>query len=115
MVVAHTQPTGSLSALDDSNAQILSPAPGAIIALDPDIPAGAQRVVFEASRGARNSRWILDGRAMAPVRGELLWTPSRGVHTLSIARDSGNAAQTIQFVVRGSDTPLADNDRSLDQ
>jgi penicillin-binding protein 1C len=113
--VAQTQPTGSFSGLDDSNPQILSPASGAIIALDPDIPAGAQRVVFEASRGARNSQWILDGRAIAPVHCELLWTPSPGAHTLSIARDSGDAVQTIQFVVRGSNIPLADNDRSIDQ
>lgn len=113
--VAKTQPTGSLCGLDDSNPQILSPASGAIIALDPDIPARAQRIVFEASRGARNSDWILDGRAIAPVHGELLWTPSPGAHTLSIARDSVNAVQTIQFVVRGSNMPLAENDRSLDQ
>jgi penicillin-binding protein 1C len=113
--VAQTRPTGSISGLDDSSPQILSPASGAIIALDPDIPARAQRVVFEASRGARNSDWILDGHVIAPVHGELLWTPSRGAHTLSITRDSGNAAQTIQFVVRGSNIPLADNDRSLDQ
>ena len=54
--VANTQPTGSLNAIDDSNPQILSPASGAIIALDPDIPARAQRVIFEASQGARDSR-----------------------------------------------------------
>jgi penicillin-binding protein 1C len=113
--VAKTAPTGSASGLDDFNPQILSPASGAIIALDPDIPAHAQRVVFEASRGARSSHWILDGRVLAPVRGELLWTPSVGAHTLSIARDSVNAVQTVQFVVRGSNLPLADNDRSLDQ
>jgi len=113
--IAKTQPAGSLSAIDDSNPQILAPASGAIIALDPDIPAVAQRVVFEASRGVRNSDWILDGRAIAPVRGELLWTPSAGAHTLCILRNSGNVAQTIQFVVRGSNIPLADNDRSLDQ
>ncbi len=113
--VAKTEPTGSASGIDDSSPQILSPAAGAIIALDPDIPARAQRVVFEASRGVRNSHWILDGHAIAPVRGELLWTPSVGAHTLSIARDSVNAVQTIQFVVRGSNLPLAANDRSLDQ
>jgi penicillin-binding protein 1C len=113
--VAQTQPAGLLSAIDDSNPQILSPAAGAIIALDPDIPARAQRVVFEASQGARNSLWILDGRTIAPIRDELLWTPSPGAHTLSIARDSGKAEQSIQFVVRGSNIPLADSDRSLDQ
>src|ERR1700689_5450396 len=92
--VADTSPTKSASGLDDSNLQILSPAAGTIIALDPDIPAGAQRVVFEASRGARDSRWLLDGRVLGRVRGTLLWTPSPGAHTLSIARASGNVLQT---------------------
>jgi penicillin-binding protein 1C len=100
--VADTTPPISPSVLDDSNQQILSPAPGTIIALDPDIPEAAQRVVFEASRGARDSQWILDGRALARVRGTMLWTPSPGAHTLSIARDSEHALQTIEFVVRGA-------------
>ncbi len=100
--VADTMPTISPNGLDDSNQQIISPAAGTIIALDPDIPEAAQRVVFEASRGARDSQWILDGRALAPVRGTLLWTPSPGAHTLSIARDSEHALQTIEFVVRGA-------------
>src|SRR5580700_9551916 len=108
--VAETEPTSSLTNLDDANPQILSPAAGTIIALDPDIPAVAQRVVFEASQSARNWRWILDGRSLAPVRGTLLWTPTPGAHTLSIARDSGSAPQTIQFTVRGSNNPLADNE-----
>jgi len=108
--VAGTEPASSLSKLDDANPQILSPAAGTIIALDPDIPASAQRVVFEASRGALDSHWILDGRALAPIRGTLLWTPTPGAHILSIASESGNALQTIQFVVGGSNSPLADND-----
>jgi penicillin-binding protein 1C len=113
--LANTQPAGSPGCLDDASPQILSPAPGTIIALDPDIPGRAQRVVFEASSGARGSRWILDGRALGRVRGTLLWTPSPGAHTLSIARASGNVVQTIQFVVRGSNNPLADSDRGLDR
>jgi penicillin-binding protein 1C len=100
--VADTRPTVSPSSLDDSNQQILSPAAGTIIALDPDIPEAAQRVVFEASRTARDSQWILDGRALAPVRGTLLWTPSPGAHTLSIARDPEHTLQTIEFAVRGA-------------
>jgi penicillin-binding protein 1C len=99
--LAETRPSSSLSRLDDSNPQILSPTPGTIIALDPDIPAAAQRVVFEASRGAQNSNWILDGHSLAPVRGEFLWTPSPGKHTLSIAR-SGRALESTAFAVRGS-------------
>ena len=115
--IADTQPTSSMSGLDDANPQILSPAAGTIIALDPDIPAEAQRVVFEASAGASGSDWILDGHELAPVRGALLWTPSPGAHTLSIVHASRNAAQTIEFVVRGSKrSSLAeDDDRKLDQ
>jgi len=115
--IADTQPTSSMSGLDDANPQILSPAAGTIIALDPDIPAEAQRVVFEASAGARGSDWILDGHELAPVRGALLWTPSAGAHSLSIVRASKHAAQTIEFVVRGSKrSSLAeDDDRKLDQ
>jgi penicillin-binding protein 1C len=98
--VAKTEPTSALSRLDDANPQILSPASGTIIALDPDIPSGAQKVVFEAGRGAQDSIWNLDGRAIAPVRGDFLWTPSLGAHTLSIVRSKHTPA-TIQFSVRG--------------
>ena len=96
--VAGTEPSAQLSDLDDANAQILSPAAGTIIALDPDIPAGAQRVALQASRGARHSRWILDGHALAPAGGEYLWTPRPGRHTLSLARESGRHA--IRFSLR---------------
>jgi penicillin-binding protein 1C len=98
--IAETQPTSALSALDDANPQILAPTSGTIIALDPDIPSSAQRIVFEASRGAQDWDWILDGRSLARVRGEFLWTPSPGAHTLSIAR-SGHALETTEFSVRG--------------
>ncbi len=114
--VAETQAASSPGSLDDANPQILSPTAGTIIALDPDIPSSAQRVVFEASRGARDSRWILDGHALAPVRGAFLWTPSPGAHTLSIARESGRALQAVEFVVRGAERKaLAADDQSLDQ
>ncbi len=113
--IATTQPAGSPAGLDDSSPQILSPAAGTIIALDPDIPASAQRVAFEASRGARDSQWLLDGRTLAPARGVFLWSPSPGAHTLSIGLDPGHPMQTVQFVVRGSNPPLADSDRAFDQ
>ena len=113
--VAKTRPSSPQSALDDGSLQILSPAAGTIVALDPDIPPAAQRVIFEASPGARNSRWILDGRALAPIRGRLLWTPSFGEHTLSIARDPAHPFRTIEFSVRGSMSgALAEDDRTLE-
>lgn len=100
--VAGTEPTSQLSDLDDANPQIVAPAAGTIIALDPDVPPNLQRVAFQASRGARHSRWILDGQALAPARCEYLWTPSHGRHTLSLSAGSGPILETIEFTVRGS-------------
>ncbi len=113
--LAETQPTSSVSDLEDANPRILSPTAGAIIALDPDIPPTAQKVVFEASQGARESHWILDHHELAPVRGVLLWSPSPGAHTLAIATESGKPLQTIDFVVRGSNrSTLSKGDSALD-
>jgi penicillin-binding protein 1C len=114
--LADTQPGASPNSLDNSNPQILAPAASTIIALDPDIPASEQRVAFEASRGARDGRWILDGRALAPVRGTLLWTPSPGAHTLSIAREAPHPMQTIEFTVRGgAKQNFAEDERAVEQ
>jgi penicillin-binding protein 1C len=114
--LADTQPGASPNSLDNSNPQILAPAASTIIALDPDIPASEQRVAFEASRGARDARWILDGRMLAPVRGTLLWTPSPGAHTLSIARESARPMQTIEFTVRGgAKQNFAEGERTVEQ
>ncbi len=75
------------SGLDDANPQILSPAAGTIIALDPDIPAEAQRVVFEASAGVRGSDWILDGHAArAGPRYVALDSVARRAHSLDSSR-----------------------------
>lgn len=106
--VANTQPSSPLGDLDDANPRVLSPAPGTIVVLDPDIPVHEQRIAFEASRGARDSRWILDGRPLAPVRGVFLWTPTPGAHTLAIVRESGNAIESMEFSVRGANTTFAD-------
>lgn len=110
--VAGTEPTSRLSVLDEDNPRILSPQAGTIIALDPDIPTALQRVVFQASPGATHSRWNLDGQSLDPARGEFLWTPSPGVHRLSLLQD-GRSLETVQFVVRGSQQDeLAQDDRT---
>jgi len=68
--VAETQPTGSPSGLDDSSSQILSPAAGTIIALDPDIPqprsesssrpAQAREIRSGSSMDARSRRFVVN-------------------------------------------------------
>ncbi len=100
--IGETAPNSGSGDLDDANPRIVSPAAGTIVALDPDVSLSAQRMAFEASAGAPNSHWILDGRAIGAVRGVYLWAPSPGAHTLAIVRDSGAALDAIQFSVRGA-------------
>jgi penicillin-binding protein 1C len=98
--VAGTEPNRQAAHLDDT-ARILSPAPDTVIAFDPDIPIGRQRVAFVASAGAGGARWTLDHKTLGPADGVMLWTPSPGVHTLALADASGRPLDTATFRVRG--------------
>ena len=85
-------------------ARIRYPAADAIIALDPDIPPGAQRVVFEAAPARAGLRWRLDGVALgeADAGGRLDWNPSRGRHTLELEDTDGRVVSATAFEVRGN-------------
>jgi len=79
--------------------RITSPAPGTIIALDPDIPPQHQRLRFTAL--GPDPRWRLDGKPMA--RGaELHWLPWPGKHKLQLVDARGATLDEIQFEVRGA-------------
>src|SRR5205823_3264260 len=58
--------------------RILSPASGSIIARDPDIPQGRQRIVFEAASAKHELGWRLDGRALGPASRPSFWDPQAG-------------------------------------
>jgi membrane carboxypeptidase/penicillin-binding protein PbpC len=74
-----------------------------VIALDPDIPTGAQRLMFEASSALAGSRWRLDGATLSDsdARGRADWTPSSGRHTLTLEDSDGMPLSTVSFEVRG--------------
>ena len=83
--------------------RIRYPAADMVIALDPDIPIGARRVVFEASSVSAGLRWRLDGSALSDgdARGRADWTPSSGKHTLTLEDLDGVPLSTVSFEVRG--------------
>jgi penicillin-binding protein 1C len=99
--IAGTEPITRAAHLDDT-ARILSPAPDTVIAFDPDIPVGRQRVAFVASAGTSGSRWMLDHKTLGPADRITLWAPSPGVHTLSLSDASGRPLDTATFRVRGA-------------
>ncbi|HTQ25030.1 MAG TPA: penicillin-binding transpeptidase domain-containing protein, partial [Candidatus Binataceae bacterium] len=98
--IAGTEPNREAAGLDDTP-RILSPAADTVIALDPDIPASLQRVAFVANAGAGAARWTLDHRTLGPAGGVMLWAPSPGAHTLTLADSSGRPLDTATFRVRG--------------
>ena len=85
-------------------ARIRYPAADTIIALDPDIPAAAQRVVFEPSLAGGQWRWRLDGIALGSgdAHGRVDWTPVSGRHRLALENAEGEILSTAEFEVRGN-------------
>ena len=81
-------------------ARILYPAPGEIIALDPDIPAENQRVFCESSVKRDGLRWVLDGEDMGTAIIQLSLTPIRGKHDLALVDKNQTAMDKVTFVVR---------------
>jgi penicillin-binding protein 1C len=75
---------------------ITSPRDGSVFALDPDIPASAQRMRFEGESGV----WLLDGRRVGSGA-SIVWPPRPGRHELVLLGDDGRARQAVRFEVRG--------------
>jgi len=105
---ATDSPDGSLKA---RQARITAPVGGTILALDPDIPAGRQRVPFEAREVMPGQRWLLDGVVLGEAADLVLWSPEPGRHRLSVMARDGRILDTATFVVRGARlTPADDRD-----
>jgi penicillin-binding protein 1C len=79
---------------------IAYPAHGQIIALDPDIPADAQRVRFGATGvQADSATWRLDGSVVAR---DGFWVPAPGRHVLTLHDAQDRELDRLEFEVRGA-------------
>jgi penicillin-binding protein 1C len=83
-----------------ANARIASPANGAIIALDPDIPATNQVVLFEGRGSDARLRFVLDGHALGSADWPQRWTPVPGAHRVELRSADGRVRDAVRFVVR---------------
>lgn len=78
--------------------RITYPGMGTIIALDPDIPAENQRVVFKAGgRLPSGWQWRLDDKTVDTV-----WFPMPGRHLLELLDVQGRMVDKVNFEVRGA-------------
>ena len=79
--------------------RITAPAPGTIIALDPDIPPARQRLQFTATGNA--VQWRLDGKTLG--RGpRVAWLPWPGRHVVQLTDAQGKVLDEVRIEVRGA-------------
>jgi penicillin-binding protein 1C len=85
-----------------SAVRIAAPAPGSIVALDPDIPPQNQRVHFVAApASAPGLRWRMDGKPLG--RGaQLAWLPWPGRHVVQLTDARGRVLDEVRIEVRGA-------------
>ena len=83
--------------------KIVYPVDGSILAVDPDIPAGRERVLFQAQAG-EGLRWRLDDEALGPADGPRAWRPTVGAHRLELLDAAGQVRASSRFEVRGNRT-----------
>ncbi len=76
---------------------IRSPAPGAVFALDPDMPPQVQRLRFDGEAG----HWWLNGQRIGQGA-QLDWAPWPGRHELQLKSADGRLLDTRRFEVRGA-------------
>ncbi|MEO7773670.1 MAG: penicillin-binding transpeptidase domain-containing protein, partial [Steroidobacteraceae bacterium] len=101
--LAGTQ-TGEVALLAPGGAapRIVSPANGAIIALDPDIPPDNQLVLFQSRAPDAGLQFWLDGKLFGSSAAAARWSPQPGAHRLELRSADGRVGDAIRFVVRGT-------------
>ncbi len=84
---------------NDMAARIVQPAPGSIIALDPDIPPLRQRLNLQAE--GSGLRWLIDGKPFAQGN-SASWMPWPGKHLITLADAQGKSLDEVRIEVRGA-------------
>jgi penicillin-binding protein 1C len=85
-----------------ATARITSPANGAIIALDPDIPAANQRVLLQSRGGSAQLAWYLNGQRVGSSEQVRSWAPAPGYYRLELRSTEGRVRDAVRFTVRGA-------------
>jgi penicillin-binding protein 1C len=85
---------------------ITHPRDGSVLALDPDIPPAAQRLVFEGESGT----WLVNGRRIGQGA-RVSWAPWPGRHEVSLLDRHGRLLQQVRLEVRGAATRVAAGSR----
>jgi penicillin-binding protein 1C len=79
---------------------IAYPVSGTMVAVDPDIPPEAQRIIFRGRAPYPGLEWRLNDERLGDAALSLPWAPFRGTHVLALTTPDGTAVATAEFVVR---------------
>jgi penicillin-binding protein 1C len=96
-----SEPQPAMRRLAGGQERILTPRDGVMLALDPDIPPGRQRVIFAATHAPSALRWWLDGVDVGPASAPFFWEPTPGRHALTLVDEGGAIVDQVAFSVRG--------------
>ncbi|SDM47632.1 penicillin-binding protein 1C [Oryzisolibacter propanilivorax] len=95
--------TAAAAAAQAPTARIALPAPGTIIALDPDIPPAHQhlRLLAQDTPAGQALAWRIQGQAVAQGS-DAGWLPWPGRHTLELVDTRGHVLDSVRIEVRGA-------------
>ena len=82
--------------------RILYPPPGTVVALDPDIPRGLQKMFFVLQTPQKGIHWVLNGRSWPSSGKATSWSPQAGKYHLALKDAEGRMIDSVLFEVRGS-------------
>jgi penicillin-binding protein 1C len=98
----------ALPSIEAAHPHIVGPGNGAILALDPDIPADRQIIHFSAVPPRPGLGWKVDGETTsASLDGNLNWQPVPGAHTILLMDAKNEPQDETRLVVKGRLAPVA--------
>jgi len=84
--------------------RIEGPGNGAVLAIDPDIPATRQKVRFRIANMQPSLTWYMNDKAIDPdwldADGSLLWPLTRGSYRVSVQTSDGKLIDAMFFTVK---------------
>jgi penicillin-binding protein 1C len=85
-------------------ARIVSPTDGAIIAIDPDIPAANQRIALKSGDAAQANCWEVNGERLGCSEKTIAWSPNESSsekNTIRLLDANGEERDRVTLYVRG--------------
>lgn len=94
----------TLALAEERPPHIEGPGNGAVLALDPDIPAERQKVLFRTVPASTGLAWRIDDQPSDPAwtlpDGSLSWPPSKGAHRVTLHGPEGAALDATFLTVK---------------